>query len=116
MSFKTCVSIAENTPKKLDNTLKRALKRSDYAELRFDFLKASQIPDALELVKKKLRRCVCTLRPTTEGGKFRGTEKERISILKLIAEYHPFMIDVEYNTLKKNKSLRNYIKKRKQTR
>jgi len=113
MTYKTCVTIAEKTPKKFDSILKKALKKSDYAELRFDFLKPIQIPDALELVKKKLRRCVCTLRPSSEGGKFQGNEKERISILKLIAEYHPFLLDIEFNTLRKNKTLHNYVKKTK---
>ena len=113
MAYKTCVTIAEKTPKKLNSVLKKALKKSDYAELRFDFLKPSQVPDALELVKKNLKKCVCTLRPTSEGGKFSGNEKERISILKLIAEYHPFLIDVEYNTLKRNKNLVKFIKKSK---
>jgi len=113
MSYKTCVSIAEKTPKKLYFSLKKALKNSDYAEIRFDFLQQSQVPDALELVKKHLRRCVCTLRPKNEGGVFSGNEKERISILKLISEYNPYLIDIEYNTLKKNKNLLNYIKKTK---
>ena len=109
MSYKTCVSIAEKTPKKLNSSLKKALKNSDYAEIRFDFLKPSQIPDALELVKKQLRKCVCTLRPKNEGGVYSGSEKERISILKLISEYNPYLMDIEYNTLEKNKNLLNYI-------
>lgn len=113
MTYKTCVTIAEKTPKKLDLVLKKALKKTDYVELRFDFLKPAQVPDALELVKEKMRRCVCTLRPSSEGGKFHGTEKERISILKLIAEYRPFLLDVEFNTLRKNKMLHNYIIKTK---
>ncbi len=113
MSYKTCVSIAEKTPKKLYSALKKALKNSDYAEIRFDFLKQSQVPDALELVKKHLRRCVCTLRPKNEGGVYSGSEKERMSILKLISEYNPYLMDIEYNTLKKNKNLLNYIKKTK---
>jgi len=113
MAFKTCVTIAEKNPKKLNLILNKALKKSDYAELRFDFLKPFQVPDALELTKKKLRKCVCTLRPKSEGGKFQGKENERISILKLIAEYHPFLLDVEFNTIRKNKTLLNYIKKTK---
>jgi len=113
MTFKTCVTIAEKTPKKFGLILKKALKKSEYAELRFDFLKPIEIPEALELVKKKLGKCVCTLRPTSEGGEFQGTEKERISILKLIAEYHPFLLDIEFNTLRKNKNLHNYVKKTK---
>jgi len=110
MKYKTCVSIAEKTPYKIKQSLKIALKKSDYAEVRFDFLKIEQIPEALETIKKDLNKIVCTLRPKTEGGKFLGNEKERIAILKLIAEYNPFLLDVEFNTLKKNSSLVRYLK------
>ncbi len=110
MKYKTCVSIAEKTPYKIKQTLKIALKKSDYVEVRFDFLKIEQIPDAIEMIKKDLNKIVCTLRPKTEGGKFSGSEKERIAILKLIAEYNPFLLDVEFNTLKRNSSLRRYLK------
>jgi len=110
MKYKTCVSIAEKTPQKLKQVLKIALKKSDYVEVRFDFLKIEQIPDALEVIKKDLNKIVCTLRPKTEGGKFSGNEKERIAIIKLIAEYNPFLIDIEFNTLKKNSLLVKYLK------
>ncbi|MFZ8922746.1 MAG: type I 3-dehydroquinate dehydratase, partial [Nitrosopumilaceae archaeon] len=96
MKYKTCVSIAETNPKKLKQTLKIGLKKSDFVELRFDFLKPEQIPVVLQDIKKDLKRIVCTLRPKAEGGKFEGNEKERISILKLIAEYNPFLLDVEF--------------------
>ena len=69
MKYKTCVTIAENNPKKLSILLKKALKKSDFAEIRFDFVKTKDIPVALELVKKQLRKCVCTLRPKSDGGK-----------------------------------------------
>jgi len=110
MKYKTCVSIAEKTPTKIKQVLKIALKKSDYAEVRFDFLKIEQIPETLEIIKNDLNKIVCTLRPKIEGGKFPGNEKERIAILKLIAEYSPFLLDVEYNTLKKNTSLIKYLK------
>ena len=110
MKYKTCVSIAEKTPYRIKQILKIALKKSDYAEVRFDFLKIEQIPEALETIKKDLKKIVCTLRPKTEGGKFPGNEKERIAILKLIAEYNPFLLDVEFNTLKRNSSLVRYLK------
>jgi len=112
MRYKTCVTLAEKTPSKLKLKLKIALRKSDYAELRLDYLKPGSIPDAIELVKANLKRCVCTLRPKVEGGKFSSDEKNRKSILKLIAEYDPFLLDVEYNTLKNDKSLRNYLRKR----
>ena len=110
MKYKTCVSIAETTPSKTKKILKIALVKSDFVEVRFDFLKTEQIPEALEMIKKDLSRVVCTLRPKTEGGKFTGNEKERIAILKLIAEYNPFLLDVEFNTLKKNSALVKYLK------
>ena len=110
MRYKTCASVAEKTPKRLKQTLTKALKKSDYAEIRFDFLNPNLVPDALQQIKKDLRKCVCTLRPVSEGGKFSGSEKNRISIMKLIAEYNPFLLDVELNTLSKNKNLRRYLK------
>ena len=110
MKYKTCVSVAENTPTKTKKTLKIALSKSDFAEVRFHFLKREQIPETLEIIKKELNKTVCTLRPKTEGGKFSGNEKERIAILKLIAEYNPFLLDVEFNTLKRNGDLVKYLK------
>ena len=110
MKYKTCVSIAETSPKKIKLKLKEALKKSDYVEVRLDFLKKEQVPKALEIIKKDLKKIVCTLRPNTDGGNFEGNEKERISIIKLISEYNPYLLDVEYNTLKKNKELVKYLK------
>ena len=110
MEYKTCVSIAESSPSKIKQSLKTALKKSSYAEIRFDSLKTHEIPKTLEMIKKDLNRVVCTLRPKSEGGKFQGSEKERIAILKLIAEYSPFLIDVEFNTIKKNKELAKYLR------
>jgi 3-dehydroquinate dehydratase I len=110
MKYKTCVSIAEQTPSKTKKILKIALSKSDFVEIRLDFLKIEQIPETLEMIRKDLSRVVCTLRPKNEGGKFVGNEKERIAIIKLIAEYNPFMLDIEFNTLKKNSSLTKYLK------
>ena len=110
MKYKTCVSIGEASPKKLKHTIKIALKKSDYIEIRFDFLRPEQIPQVLESVKKDMKKIVCTLRPKSEGGKFVGNEKERISILKLIAAYNPFLLDVEFNTMKLNEDLVKYLK------
>ena len=113
MKFKTCVSIAETNPRKLRQIMKLALKKSDLVEIRFDFLDTQDIPEVLEFLKKDLKKIVCTLRPKSEGGKFNGNEKERIAIIKLIAEYNPFLLDVEFNTMKQDKNLVKYLKKSK---
>lgn len=113
MVNKTCVTLAESSPAKLRSRLSETLKKSDYAELRFDFMEPNKVPLTLNLVKKDLKRCICTLRPKSEGGKFSANEKNRISILKLIAEYDPYLLDVEFNTIRKNKDLRQYLKRTK---
>jgi len=113
MKYRTCVSIGEKNPKKIKLVLKKALSKSDYAEIRFDFLKKSDIPIVLEDIKKNLSRCVCTLRPKSEGGLFIGKEEERKSILRLIAEYNPYLLDVEFNTIQKDKKFATYLKKSK---
>jgi len=113
MKYRTCVSIGEKNPKKVKSILKKALSKSDYAEIRFDFLKKSDIPIVLESIKKDLSRCVCTLRPKSEGGLFVGKEDERKSILRLIAEYNPYLLDVEFNTIRNDKKLASYLKKSK---
>ena len=113
MKYKTCVSIGEKNPNKLKIILKKALSKSDFVEIRFDYLKKSDIPIVLENSKKNLSRCVCTLRPKSEGGLFIGKEDERKSILRLIAEYNPFLLDVEFNTIQKDKKFASYLKKTK---
>ena len=42
MKYKTCISIGENSPKKIKNKLKDSLKKSDYVEVSLDFLKAKR--------------------------------------------------------------------------
>ena len=113
MKYKTCVSIGEKNPKKIKNLLKKALLKSDFAEIRFDYLKKADIPIVLEDIKKSLSRCVCTLRPRSEGGVFIGKEDERRLILRLIAEYNPFLLDVEFNAIQKDKKLASYLRKTK---
>ncbi len=113
MKYRTCVSIGEKNPKRVKLVLKKALEKSDYAEIRFDFLKKSDVPIVLEDIKKNLSKCVCTLRPKSEGGLFIGKEDERKSILRLISEYNPYLLDVEFNTVQRDKKLTSYLKKSK---
>ncbi len=53
MKYKTCVSIAEKNPKKINTILRNALSKSEYAEIRLDFVKPSEVPTVLESIKKK---------------------------------------------------------------
>ena len=107
--YRTCASVARSSVAGMGTGLEAALARADLAEVRLDFLRPEHVPDALEAIKNNLGRTVCTLRPRGEGGKFSGNEKERRSILRLIAEYGPFLLDVEYNTLRRDAALAKYL-------
>ena len=43
----------------------------------------------------------------------REQRKRRLSIMKLIAEYNPFLLDIEYSTMRKNPTFLRYISKTK---
>ena len=109
--YRTCVSVAGADPAGLARAVRtEALGRADYAEARLDFLRPEEIPDALELLRGEMARIVCTVRPEAEGGRFpAGREAERVAILKLAAEYGPFLLDVELGTLRRDASLGRYV-------
>lgn len=110
MKYTTCVSVAAKTPGAMAARAKAALRASEYAELRLDLLRPASVPRALESVGRGLARCVCTLRPASQGGFFSGTESERVSILKLIAEYGPHMADIEASALSRSSDLASYVR------
>ena len=97
MKYSTCVSIADKSPRIMLERLSEALKHSQYAELRLDYIGISQIEPLLEAASEHLDRTVCTLRPAGEGGMYEGGEGDRVRMLETISEYGPFLLDVEYS-------------------
>lgn len=91
--------------------LEKALKVSEYAEVRFDYLDPADMPPALDAIRGRMRRVVGTLRPRKEGGRFAGTESERLLGLATIAAARPFLLDVEYAALKGSPMLAGYLRR-----
>ena len=101
--YATCVTIARRTPKGMLTALQGALGVSRYAELRLDFLKPGHVPDALKMCRRHLKRCVCTIRPESQGGMFAESEASRRDLLRLASGYEPYRLDVEYDTIRRGK-------------
>ena len=57
---------------------------ADYVEIRFDFLKISDIEQAIRIAESIKSRAIFTLRSAREGGKFKGSENERVELLKKV--------------------------------
>ncbi len=109
MAYKTCVVLADRNPKKVRGMLAKSLRNSDYAEIRFDFMKPYDIPPAVLSIKKYLDRCICTVRSKDEGGNYRSDETSRTSMLEFISGCRPHMLDIEYETLAGDSNFRRHI-------
>ena len=75
---------------------------TDLVELRLDFLGDC---DGLAAIRRIKKPVIVTCMPKWEGGRFAGTEEERIAILKEVCRYAEY-VSVE---LKTNKILRESI-------
>jgi 3-dehydroquinate dehydratase-1 len=82
---------------------------ADCIEIRFDFLKTSDIGHAIRIAESTKAKAIFTLRSGQEGGKFKGTENERIDLLEKLSMARPMLLDVEYRTIKNNDYLADFL-------
>lgn len=106
--YRTCVSVGEPDADAMRAGLLRALQVSEYAEARLDYIKGEdQVMDLMESVPKNIlrKKVVCTLRSGRDGGRFSGDERQRRDLLRMVASYDPFLLDVEYDALHSSRPL-----------
>jgi 3-dehydroquinate dehydratase-1 len=105
---KICASIAAENISGLVAQAKKAFDTgADFVEARLDFLAAEQVVEASERIDKD--RSIFTLRPKSQGGRFPGSEEERIKLLRRLAEKRPMLLDIELETLQRNDNLADYL-------
>lgn len=86
---------------------------ADYVEIRFDFLKPEQLQPAIDAAKNIKSKAVFTLRSKDQGGKFAGSEQDRVKWLHKLAEEKPMLLDVELDTLQENDELADFLERQK---
>jgi 3-dehydroquinate dehydratase-1 len=107
---KICVSIAEQDITQLEKMIELANQlAADYVEIRFDFVNPKDLSAAIAAAYKIKRKGIFTLRPRTEGGRFSLNEEERLIRLRELAIERPMLLDVEFETLRKNDSLADFL-------
>ena len=99
-TLKGVIGIVANDSKEIDLALSNKLS---CVEIRADLLlnKGLSVEDIFELVKNAKQKnlyCLFTLRHRLHGGKFYGTEKERIQINKLAIDAGVNCLDLEWGT------------------
>lgn len=105
---KICVSLAEASTANLAAQAKKAFDSgADFIEARLDFLAPAEVVKAADSIDKD--RAVLTLRSKSQGGRFSGTEEERVRLLRKLAEKKPMLLDVELETLQANDNLADYL-------
>jgi 3-dehydroquinate dehydratase I len=106
-----CVSIAAYDLEQLKSQINQAFEYgADYVEIRFDFLNLSDMDQAMSIANTINKKAVYTLRAPNEGGRFKGSNSERIALLKKLSNSKPMLLDVELNTIKYNTYLADYLK------
>ncbi len=114
MAPKICVSIAPEDIQSISKKADRAFELgADYVEIRFDFLKPEQLQPAIDAAKGIKGRAVFTLRSKDQGGKFGGSEPDRVKWLRRLAEQRPMLLDVELHTLRENDVLADFLESQK---
>jgi 3-dehydroquinate dehydratase I len=105
-----CGSIGAKSVDGLRSQIRKAFTLgADYIEIRFDFLKTSDIGYAIRIAESTKAKAIFTLRSAQEGGKFKGTENERIELLEKLSMARPMLLDVEYRTIKNNDYLADFL-------
>jgi 3-dehydroquinate dehydratase-1 len=111
---KICVSIATEDAQSIAKQTAQAFELgADYVEIRFDFLKPELLQSAIDAAKGIKGKAVFTLRSKNQGGKFAGSEQQRVQWLQKLAEQKPMLLDVELDTLQANDELADFLERQK---
>ncbi len=93
-----CIPIVANS---LENALRDMAEASEFAdiiEFRIDYIKDLDLKRLLEGRKKPV---IVTNRPVREGGRFEGSEEERLERLKLAIQLKADFVDIEHDSIQR---------------
>ena len=93
-----CVSLAESTSEALLKCLGQVAVKADLAEVRLDCLKDVDRLDFIDLLKDRPCPLIFTNRSRDEGGRFSGSEQDRIGLLKQAVSAGADYVDIELRT------------------
>ncbi|MEK7805528.1 MAG: type I 3-dehydroquinate dehydratase, partial [Planctomycetota bacterium] len=91
-----CIPIIANNLDDALHDMAEASKVADIVELRIDYIKNV---DLKRLLEKRTKPVIVTNRPIREGGRFNGSEEERIALLKLAIRLQADYVDVEHDII-----------------
>ena len=88
------------TVNKIDEALNKGV---DVIECRFDYLSSFEILDLyLDILSRYKDKCIYTIRPENEGGKFSNDPEKRAEIITKFIYRKPLFVDIEYKLISSN--------------
>ena len=95
-----CIPITARSTEDTISEMSLASKYADLIELRIDYI--TELQDAETCIEKSLnsktKPVIITNRPKREGGKFSGSEQDRLRLLQKAIELGADYVDVEYDS------------------
>jgi 3-dehydroquinate dehydratase / shikimate dehydrogenase len=97
-----CIPITARSAEDTVSEMISASKYADIVELRIDYIPELQNAEACieESLKRKTKPVIITNRPEREGGKFNGSEQDRLRLLQKAIELEADYVDIEYDSIK----------------
>jgi 3-dehydroquinate dehydratase/shikimate dehydrogenase len=104
-----CIPITARSTEDTISEISSASKCADIIELRIDYIPESQEAERCieESLKSKTKPVIVTNRPEREGGKFNGSEQDRLRLLQKAIDLGADYVDVEYDSIKQIVRRRN---------
>ena len=91
-----CIPIIANNLADALHEMAEASMVADIVELRIDYIKNV---DLKRLLEKRTKPVIVTNRTVREGGKFDGSEEDRIALLKLAIRLQADYVDIEHGSI-----------------
>ena len=91
---KLCLPLAESTLPSLERKIRQYSDQVDYIEIRLDYLSSPALPS---LPMESRAEFLATCRPPREGGRFEGTEQDRLQLLSSAAHQGFAWVDLEHD-------------------
>ncbi len=96
--MKICIPVPARSTAAALKKMEEIYARADIMELRIDRIRNADLP---KLLAAGRRAVIVTNRSGNEGGDFRGTEEERVALLKQAVQFGAEYVDIEARTDKK---------------
>ena len=93
-----CVPITATTVEEAETEIEQANKVADAIELRADYIRGIDSEKLHKLLKKCRKKTIVTIRKKIHRGKFSGSEKERIALMRNAIGFGAAYIDIELGT------------------